>query len=368
MKKLIFLFSLITLLAACSSNEGSGDSDNYDRTALLTNWANNIIVPSYTNYQAKVQTLVTDAATFNSNPTEANLQTVRTSWLEAYKAYQYVQYFSFGKAEEIYFKERTNTYPTDVTGINANITAGSYNLSLISQTSKQGFPALDYVLNGLGTTDTEIVSYYTNTNATKYKQYLTDLVTALKSNADTIVADWNSSYKASYIANNGKSITSSVSITINSFIETFEKNTRAGKIGIPAGLFSGGTVHPEKVEGYYKKDVSKILCEVAVHAAQDFFNGKSFNNSSEGASLKSYLNFLNVVRNNQNLSDIINTQFETSFTKIGLLSNNFSNQISSDNSKMITAYDSLQQNVVYLKLDMMQALKITVDYVDNDGD
>jgi hypothetical protein len=35
---------------------------------------------------------------------------------------------------------------------------------------------------------------------------------------------------------------------------------------------------------------------------------------------------------------------------------------------MILAYDALQQNVVYFKLDMMQALNITVDYIDSDGD
>jgi hypothetical protein len=34
---------------------------------------------------------------------------------------------------------------------------------------------------------------------------------------------------------------------------------------------------------------------------------------------------------------------------------------------MILAYDALQQNVIYTKLDMMQALNIT-DYIDSDGD
>jgi hypothetical protein len=38
-------------------------------------------------------------------------------------------------------------------------------------------------------------------------------------------------------------------------------------------------------------------------------------------------------------------------------------QTANDNTK-ITAYDVLQQNVIYTKLDMMQALDITIDYVD----
>ena len=370
MKKIFVLFSLIALIVACSPTDGDGttSNDGYDRTALLTHWANNIIVPSYTNYQSKLQTLVNDANTFTTTPTEANLLTVRASWLEAYKAFQYVSQYSFGKSEDIYFKEKTNTYPTDIIGINANITAGTYDFSLLSQFPKQGLPALDYVLNGLGSTDAEIVALYTGANAVKYKKYLTDLVAALKTNNDTVLADWNGGYKASYIANNGTSTTSAVSVTVNHFLKNFEKNVRYAKLGVPAGVFSTGTKYPEKVEAFYKKDASKTLYTIAIQSSQDFFNGKNFSNTSTGPGLKAYLDFLNSVRSGQNLSDVINNQFTTIYTKNDDLSVNFATQITTDNTKMITAYDAIQQNVVYLKLDMMQAVKITVDYVDNDGD
>ena len=39
-----------------------------------------------------------------------------------------------------------------------------------------------------------------------------------------------------------------------------------------------------------------------------------------------------------------------------------------DNTLMLQTYDVLQDNVVYLKVDMLQALDIRVDYVDADGD
>jgi len=372
MKKLIFLFALTALFAACSPSDGDNMStDSYDRTALLTNWAENIIIPSYTNYQAKLQTLVTDANTFTANPTEVNLQTVRTSWLEAYKAYQYVAQYSFGKAAEINLKEKANTYPTDAVGIEANISGGTYDFSLLSQITRQGFPALDYILNGLNgvaSSDADIVTFYTDANAEKYKKYLTDLVTTLKTDVDMVLTDWNGNYKASYIANNGKSATSSLSITVNNYIKHFEKDLRAGKIGYPAGIFSAGTTYPEKTEAYYKNDVSKELLNTAVQAAQDFFNGKYFNSDTTGPGLKDYLDFLNAVRNSQNLSTIIDNQFETIYTVNSELNDSFSTQINTDNTKMLAAYDALQQNLVYLKLDMMQALNITIDYVDSDGD
>jgi hypothetical protein len=75
-----------------------------------------------------------------------------------------------------------------------------------------------------------------------------------------------------------------------------------------------------------------------------------------------------VIRNEKQLSTTINNQFTTIFTVNATLSASLSAQVNTDNAKMILAYDALQQNVIYTKLDMMQALNITVDYVDSDGD
>ncbi len=371
MKKIFSIFCLSMLLYACSKDDsGTIEPDNnYSRNELLTNWANNIIVPSYANYQSKTQILVADVTTFNSNPNIANLQTVRNSWLEAYKAYQYISMFNFGKAEEINIKEATNTYPTDVNGINANIVSGVYNLSLLSQFSKQGLPAIDYLINGLDNSDAVIISFYSTTSkASNYKQYLLAVANKLKFNADLILNDWKSGYKTSYIANNGISVSSSVNRTTNSFVKNFEKDIRTGKLGIPSGVFSSGVKYPEKVEAFYKNDVSNILLKEALKATQDFFNGKHFNSTTTGVGLKSYLDFLNVVRDGKKLSDIINNQFAAINVATNNLNDSFSNQVTNDNSKMLGAYDALQRNVLSIKVDMTQALNITIDYVDGDGD
>lgn len=374
MKKKIFLFlTVIATVIACSSSDNETDDtttgSDFDRTALLTNWADNIIIPSFTNYQAKIQALNTSITVFNTTSTEANLNNVRTAWLEAYKAYQYVSMFNFGKSEAINLKERANTYPTNTAGIQSNIAAGDYNLSLISQFDKQGFPAIDYMINGLGTTDAAILAFYTTTDETnKYKQYLVNLTARLQTNADSVLADWNSSYRASYIASNGVSVSSSINVTTNNFVKNLEKDIRTGKLGIPSGVFSSGTLFPEKVEAFYKGDVSRALLTAALKASQDFFNGKNFNNGTAGPGLQSYLDYVNATRSNQKLSAIINAQYEAITISNATLNASFANQITTNNSKMLATYDVLQQNVIYTKLDMMQALNISIDYVDGDGD
>lgn len=371
MKKIVALFSFLSVIIACSSGDGGSESsgDGYNRTDLLTSWTDNIIIPSFENYQTKVTTLQSKVSDFNAAPSTAGLTEVRTAWLEAYKAFQYVSIFEIGKAEEISFVSFTNIYPTDATGIEANIAAGGYNLTSLTQISRQGFPAFDYMINGLGTDDTAIVGFYTtNSNAVKYKQYLTDLSARLKSNADLLTNDWKGAYRNTFIASNGNTASSSVNRMVNIFVKNYEKNVRAGKVGIPAGVYSSGTTFAGKVEGYYKNDISKVLLNEGVKATQDFFNGKYFASATTSHGLKAYLDYLNVMKNGQKLSDIINNQFTTIFNTNAQLNDSFSEQVTLDNSKMITAFDQLQWNVVYFKTDMMPALNITVDYVDADGD
>ncbi|ESU25267.1 irpA protein [Flavobacterium enshiense DK69] len=371
MKKILLLIGFTAFFAACSSDNGGSDSsgDGYDRTALLTNWADNLIIPSFENYQIKVAALQTKVGDFTAAPSETGLGEVRTAWIDAYKAFQYVSQYEIGKAEQIKFVSCTNAYPTNATGIETNIASGTYNFSLLSQLDKQGFPAIDYMVNGLADDDASIVAFYTsNSNAAGYKLYLTNLTARLKTNVDLIVNDWNGNYRAAFIGSNGNSASSSVNRMVNLFVKNYETYVRSGKVGLPAGVFSEGITFTNKVEAYYKNDISKILLNEGVKATQDFFNGKYFNSEVTGPSLKTYLDYLNVVKDGQRLSTIINNQYTTINSTNALLGDSFSEQILIDNGKMIASFDQMQWNVVYFKLDMIPAMKIVIDYVDNDGD
>lgn len=368
MKKILLAFCAVALVVACSSSDGGDTVDNgsknYDRTAILTNWADNIIIPAYDNYVAKLGTLSAKTTAFTAAADAAKLAEVRAAWLDAYVAYQSISQFDFGLAENYYIKESANTYPTDVAGIEANMVSGSYDLTTQVQFSRQGFPGIDYLINGKGT-DAETVAFYANGNAATY---LNAIVNQQKTIAETITADWKTKYRDEYVKNNGTSISSGVNRTTNNFIKNYEKDIRAAKVGIPAGIFSNGQTFADKVEGYYKNNVSRTLLVAALQAEKDFFNGKAFNGTTSGPSLKSALDGLKAVREGKNLSDIINTQFDTALTDANALNESFSQQITTDNAKMLTAYQSMQQNLIYFKVDMISALNITIDYVDGDGD
>ena len=105
-----------------------------------------------------------------------------------------------------------------------------------------------------------------------------------------------------------------------------------------------------------------------LEATKRFFNGTNFQNDATGSGLKAYLDYLNTIKEGADLSTLINQQLDIARTKAEELNDNFALQVENDNLKMLETYDELQKNVVLLKVDMLQALNIKVDFVDADGD
>lgn len=368
-KKILFVTFLSILLIQCSGSE-SEDSDNtsapaaYDRAKMLVHWADKIILPSHTAFQSDLNDLSSKTSVFTADPNQPNLENLRISWIKTYKSWQHIEMFDIGKAEEIYYKSKMNVYPVDESWINNNISSGNYDLDNANNYSSQGLPAVDYLLNGIAESDSEIINKFTSTE--NYKNYLKEIVDKMVSNTNSVINDW-STYRSSFVGSTANTASSSVNKLTNDFIYYYEKGLRANKVGIPAGVFSGSPL-AQNVEAYYKEDISKALLLEAMEAAIKFYNGTSFDGLSSGPSLKGYLTHLNSTKDGSSLSAIVATKLETAKSKINELPDSFISQINTDNSKMLLTYDAIQAVVVLLKVDMLQAFNINVDYQDADGD
>ena len=95
---------------------------------MLTNWADNIIIPSITSFKNSLTQLQEVANIFVNDPTSDNLLSLKEIWFSSYLKWQYVEMFDIGIAEEIYLKNRLNLYPANIEKIENNIfVAGCYN-------------------------------------------------------------------------------------------------------------------------------------------------------------------------------------------------------------------------------------------------
>jgi len=375
MKKIstILILSLL-FFAACSSGDdggetnGGNETESFDRSAMLAHWADDVIVPAFQNFNQSTSELKSATDAFVANPNADDFATLRIRFRTAYINFQHVSMFEIGKAEELNYRNFLNTYPANTANIQIKIASGSFNLELPSSFAQQGFPAMDFLLYGLAENDAAILEFYTSgENAEKYRSYLLAVAERIDSLTAEVTESWTGNYRTTFVKNTSSSSTGSVDRFTNDYVMYFEKFLRSGKIGYPAGVFSG-TPSAVNVESLYAGNLSKELYLEALNTFSNFFEGKGFDSNPNGKSYKQYLQYLDSMKDGQDLAALISSQFSAAKNQANSLNSNLKEQVESDNSVMLAAYDELQKATVLLKLDMMQALSISVDYVDSDGD
>ena len=385
MKKILALFTLVFMIFACSSDneeiidsgEGTENPGNdggapgqvsFERKGMLVNWADNIIIPAYTAFSGELSNLNASFENFKSDTNAANLAAFRDAWLSAYLAWQRVSLFEIGPAENVGLRLNMNIYPADTETIDAFVASGAYDLSLSSSRDAKGFPALDYLINGLADSDEAITAKYNAGDSASRIAYVDAVLTDMTTLTDQVLSEWQQGYRDTFVNNDGASATASVDRMVNDYIFYYEKFLRAGKMGIPLGVFSGNP-QPTKVEGFYKTDISNALFLEGLNATQDFFNGKHFASDTRGESLATYLDALNSVKAGEDLKGLINGQFDIAREAVSALAP-FRQEIENNTpaNDMLLAYDEVQRAVPLLKVDMVSAMSINIDFVDADGD
>ena len=367
------LFAIGVLGCGGNSNEPTPADNGKDRKEILTNWVDNIIIPSYANFKLKLDAMLTKADAFTISPGNTSLSEFRAAWIDAYAEWQKVELFEFGGADKYTLRNFFNIYPADVSGIAASIADPASSLDVPNAYARQGFPALDYLLNGVATDDAGIIAYYTtDADAAKRIAYVKRITDRMNSLLNNVISEWNGSFRDTFISKTGLDIGSSFGLAVNAYVLHYERYIRSGKFGIPSGAMvsGGGVPYPEKVEAFYKKDISLLLAKNANTAAIGFFNGINVTTGAEGPSFKSYLNALGAKDGSTGtlLSDVINNQFTVINTKLDLLSPNLFEEVQSNNQRMIDVYTEMQKMVRILKVDMTSAMSVTITYTDNDGD
>jgi hypothetical protein len=378
MKNLLLLLTIF-LFISCGEDDVSTTNtnnntqepsipDTFNKADMLTNWADNIIIPAYTDFQSKLESLKVATTNFTASQSQEDLTELRSKYVSAYKTWQYVMMFSsIGKADELNINRWVNIYPTKNDLIESNIAASTTDLSLSSTNTQQGFPALDYLLYGVNNAlvdgDDAIRTVYSSAN---YRNYLIAVVDRLSSLNQAVLDDWNGGYRNTFVQSTENTATSSVNIMANDYVYFYEKLFRTYKLGNPLAVF-GGLVSSQEIESLYGKH-SKELCIDALDAVENLFNGKHYANTTQGESFRSYLIFLDSRKDGEELVPVILNQIDIVRSNINLLDSDFAVSIDTNIETAYTTYDEIQRLVPILKVDMMQAFNIAGDYVDNDGD
>ncbi len=366
----ILIIAVLVLVGftQCKEKPSEDSPENYDKSVMLTNMTNNYIIPAYANFKDQTTTLASNISNFTVSPTESNLLSCRVQLKETTLAWQDVAMLEFGPAANISLRSQTNLYPADTTLINSNITSDNYNLELPSNFDAKGLQALDYLLYKPGQSNSDLVNYYLN--STHAKSYLIDVSNELKMNSIDVYNDWNSTYGSTFIENTeGNGLGSSVSEMVNALSLHYEAFVRKGKVGIPLGVFNGISqqIMPGHLEGVYSEySLDYVLAEM--NAISNFIKGVKFDSSTNGEGLDDYLDFVKAKNGTDDLSTAIVNQINTIESDLNNIGGSLADAINSNPSTVNTVYQSMQQLVPLIKVELSAALGVQISYQDSDGD
>jgi predicted lipoprotein len=354
---------------SCKKSDDKDSGDNgLDRKPMLTNYADNYILPAYLAMETGLTSLQTQATTFTEQPTEANLSSLKAAWRSAYLTWQTVDLLEFGPAEEVSLRMYMNTYPVTPSKVNENISSGNYDLETFGNKDAQGFPALDYLINGLGSTPTSILEKYTTDPlAANYKKYLKDVITKMQEKVTSVKNSW-ANYRNTFVSATGTDVNGSISKMTNAYVLYYERFLRSGKIGYPVGAMTGVAL-PTHVEAYYSPEFSKELAVKAMESVIAFYEGKNYEGTATAEGMKSYLTAVGTKDESGTLmADVISTELNIALNALKGFNTTFRDGVVNNRPAVLGIYENLQQVVALLKVDMVSAFGISITYVDNDGD
>ncbi len=368
MKRIVYtaVLAVLVVAGAVTSCKKSDDTANptsgLDRQPMLINYADNYVIPAYTDMLSKMQELKSAIESFNANPTQEQLQSASNVWRHAYATWQKVDLLEFGPAYDEQLRSYMNTYPVTTPKLENNITSGVWDFEAFGSRDVQGFPALDYLING-----TSLDKYTTDQYANARKLYLLEVVDKMIAKLTRINESWYA-YKSTFISSTGTDVNSSLSLMVNNFVLYYERYLRGGKIGLPVGAMTG-VAKPELVEAYYSQELSKNLLYAALATVKNYYQGVGYNGVQAGESMQSYLRAIGTKdESGTPMADVIVKELDEALNAITNIGTPIADAVQNDRQTVLKAYEEIQDVVALFKVDMVSAFSISITYTDNDGD
>ncbi len=356
--KTVLLLSLVYLISCGEDNDRN--ADNFDRTLILENFANNIIIPAYNTLALNSKQLEEDIVGLAAAPGQEVIEKARASWKTTKISWSKAEAFGFGPIDALAVETKINSWPLNDFGLEAFISSKTTVTTddVAAMPSNQiGFNAIEYLLFG-----DEALSKLEN-NPVRLA-LLQALSTSLNTTIESIQNEWQGDYKAVFIAANGKDLGSSMTLLGNSFVESVEV-MRTFKVSTPLGFRTEGVIQPGLVEAKFSS-FSKELIAANLEAYRNIFNGQSDSGNLNG--FDDYLNGLNISFEDELLSDVIDEQFVSSIEAVNKIEGSLQNAVVNNPLQVNDALTEMQKLIVLLKTDMMSQLGLIVTFSDNDGD
>jgi predicted lipoprotein len=355
---------IIVLAAACSKSPGPTKTSslfgNYDQTAMLTNVGNGVLMAGINTLATNATLAQTAINTFTTTPTSANLTAAQTAWTTLAVNWATVAPFEFGPLQNNLIGANVDTWPAADSKIETAITSGSAATSVGADT--KGLKALEYLLFDK-TGNAAVLAKYTGSSGAARAAFLNSVAQDMATQSTTLQTNWKTSYLSSFEGAGGNDVSSSVSQLVNS-ISLYLDLIKNMKVGNPIGMgvkVNDNQPHPDMIE-YTIAEESLPVMKANLQAMKTAFDGGS------GQGLDDLLNYVKAQKNGQNLSAVVDAQFDDAISKINAITPPYATATSSQTKAIQAEFTSLKTLIAYFKVDVANNLGVTITFADTDGD
>ncbi len=352
---------LVLFVAACEKNEPGIDDSSFDRKAMLEFYADEMIVPAYSQTLSQIEDLQSKAQAFTALPDSLSLINIQQSWKSAIISWQEACAFNFGPAGEDGLRkslpEEIATFPVSTSKVEDFVGSGNFNLNDFNRDAR-GFFAIEYLIFDETRSISELVQRFSEENR---KSYLNALVENLKTRLMQVRDSWTSSYRSEFVNNAGTDAGSSTSMLYNEFVKSYE-GAKNFKLGLPLGLRPGQT------------SVDATLCEA-------LYSGYSFNIIKKhfevmeniwrgGENELGFRAYLKQVTGGDALIATTESQINLIHNALDAISDQtpMKDEILINAAPYISLHTELQKNTKNFKSDLSSLIGIAITYSSGDGD
>jgi predicted lipoprotein len=355
----VAVVSTFTFLVSCNGEEEI-DQAGFDRSAMLSAYATDLIIPNFQDLQASVNEFNAAVSNFNESQTVSNLEALQSSWAAAVRDFQHCSAFGFGPGSLPLgpFATVIGVFPVDETQVEANIQNPDFNLAASFDRDVRGFYAIEYLIFRENLTNEEVVGTF---DAGRI-DYLLTITAEVKTTVDAIVAAWEGPYLEEFTTNDGTSAGSPVSLMYNEFVKDYE-NLKNFKVELPAGLTAGqSSPNPRLVEAYYS-GISTELIREHFESSKNIWYGRS----RAGEDFTGFEEYLASTVGGPALIETTKAKIAEIDAAIAAIpAGELSDHVGS--TEVQSLRDQLQSNTANFKSSMSSLLGISITFNSGDGD
>jgi predicted lipoprotein len=334
------------------------------RRKVLRSWGEDLLLPLYAQFDARLGELAVRIEALCSTPTEETLALAREGWWNARAPWKQAEVFAFGpfSEEPLRLGPKIDFWPARPENAD-EVLAGSDPITAETfGAASKGLPIVEYLLYAPSGDVAEAFA-----PGSRRCAYLASLVVDLRARTKELSDAWSpagGNFLGELVeAGNTSKLYETLPLALGEIVNRMAytaENIRGDKLGKPLGTTSGGSPQPELAESRWSGRSLQDIADNLTGIESVYFGAPG----EDALGLVDYLHW----RDRFDLDARMRSELADSRRAIDLVRQPLTVAITTSPARVQAVSDALGELQRLVQVDVIGALSLTVGFNDNDGD